>query len=413
MRLLRITCLSLVLCLAVAGNGHLQVRAARRFFLLPGPPAIMMMRLRGGGCATGGCGTGGCGSGGGGCGTAPPAESVTDEASGADWAIEDGPGDLVDASSSSAPSPPRRDTQMIEKEQQALVLAQRREQRDVVKEDVKRRAEGSIVNFNINELVDFFVSSWLQIQLRSCWRPMFKALQSDIIEDEPDELGPLTPADFRRIVLSGLEIFDEQLVELRIIDLTQDPGYVPPSEEEVKRRIARYMTLDTNGDGFVDLQEFSVRFLSLARARMLDGIEDSFRQDYDHDHRKVEEEVATRLIAFDETLQEDARPLMKLIDKMMYPLRTPGERAAALIERSVFGELSAYDVVEVARPWQDLEDVGEDGHVNVRTQEEVSLAPRSEAMPRFLVPLTLSFARAFPFHILLIFLASLFLSLVI
>jgi hypothetical protein len=309
--------------------------------------------LRGGG----GCGGGGCGTGGGGCGsgTCAPRESETPEP---DWALEDGPGDLQDAESSSAPPPlPPRDMQLAAKEQQELVLAERREKRELAKQAVKRRAEGSLSGDNFDSLVKYFVTSWLQIQLFSCWRPIFEALQSDIGAE--NELGPLTRKDLRRVVESGLEILDEDLLALQVIDLKAAPDYVAPSAEEVDRRVARYMSLDTNGDGVIDLQEFSVRFLSYCREAMYESVDDNFRREYERDPLFVEEDLSQKLIEFDERMQNDVRPLLKLIDEALWRLRTPEERAAAMIKHTPFDKLTPYDIIEVARPWDTLVDVGE------------------------------------------------------
>jgi len=310
--------------------------------------------LRGGGCGTGG---GGCGTGGGGCGSGAcaPRESETPEP---DWALEDGPGDLQDAESSSAPPPPPpRDMQLAAKEQQALVLEDRRQQRELAKQAVKRRAEGSLSTDNFDSLVKYFVTSWLQIQLFSCWRPIFEALQSGIGAE--NELGPLTRKDLRRVVESGLEILDEDLLELQVIDLKEAPDYVAPSAEEVDRRVARYMSLDTNGDGVIDLQEFSVRFLSYCREAMYESVDDDFRREYERDPLFVEEDLSQKLIEFDERMQNDVRPLLKLIDEALWRLRTPEERAAAMILHTPFEKLTPYDIIEVVRPWDTLVDVGE------------------------------------------------------
>ena len=289
--------------------------------------------------------------------------------------LEDGPGDLLDASSSSAPSPVREDMQVALKQEQAIALAQRRERRELATQAVKRRADASLVVNDFNLLVDYFVTTWLETQLRSCWRPIFNALRSDIIDEDPEEneQGPLTQDDLERVVMSGLEIFDEDMIELEVTNHKMAPDWTPPSKEEVDRRVARYMTLDTNGDGVIDVQEFSVRFLSLAREAMLEGADDAFRADYERDPVKLEEEIADKLIAFDHQLQDDVRPLLKLIDAALFPLRTPGERAAAMIERSEYGEVTPYEIFEVARPWDDLEDVGDDGSVNVRTKMEAEV----------------------------------------
>ena len=292
--------------------------------------------LRGGG----GCGGGGCGTGGGGCGSGAcaPRESETPEP---DWALEDGPGDLQDAESSSAPPP----------------LPGRRERRELEKQAVKRRAEGSLSTDNFDSLVKYFVTSWLQIQLFSCWRPIFEALQSGIVAE--NELGPLTRKDLRRVVESGLEILDEDLLALQVIDLKEAPDYVAPSAEEVDRRVARYMSLDTNGDGVIDLQEFSVRFLSYCREAMYESVDDNFRREYERDPLFVEEDLSQKLIEFDERMQNDVRPLLKLIDEALWPLRTDEERAAAMILHTPFDKLTPYDIIEVARPWDTLVDVGE------------------------------------------------------
>jgi hypothetical protein len=183
---------------------------------------------------------------------------------------EDGPGDLLDASSSPPPSPPKQDPLVLAKQEQALVLAERREKREAAKEMVKARAEGSLVTDDFDFLLEYFVTTWLEIQLRSCWRPIFTALRSDFIDEEGDDGdGTLTRGDLKRIVMSGLEILDDELIEIYVVDLKKVPDYAPPTEEEVERRVARYMMLDTNGDGEIDLKEFSVRFLSLARNAML------------------------------------------------------------------------------------------------------------------------------------------------
>jgi len=339
------------------------------------------LRLRG----AGGCGGGGCGSGGGGggvCGSAPGEESQTSEDAGtgtapgcaryADLDLEDGPGDLLDASSSSAPSPARSDRQVAVREQQAMALAQRREERELATRAVKRRAEGSLVVNNFDVLVDYFVTTWLETQLRSCWRPIFNALRSDILDDDREEHveGPLTREDLRRIVKSGLEVLDEDLVALEVKDLKASPDWAEPTEAEVERRVARYMALDTNSDGVIDLKEFSVRFLSLARTAMREGVDDAFRADYERDPLALEDDIADKLIAFDKQLQDDVRPLLKLIDTALFPFRTPSERAAALIERSAYNDITPHDIIEIARPWDTLEDVGTDGSVNVRTRQE-------------------------------------------
>ncbi len=341
------------------------------------------LRLRG----AGGCGGGGCGSGGGGAcgGSTAREESQTSEdaktdnepgcARYADLDLEDGPGDLLDASSSSEPSPARRDRQVAVREQQAIVLAQRREERELAAQAVKRRAEGSLVVNNLDVLVDYFVTTWLETQLRSCWRPIFNALRSDILDDDREENaeGPLTREDLRRIVLSGLEILDEDLVAIEVKDLKASPEWADPAEAEVERRVARYMTLDTNGDGAIDLKEFSIRFLSLARTAMREGVDDAFRADYERDPLALEDDIADKLIAFDKQLQDDVRPLLKLIDTALFPLRTPSERAAALIERSAYSDITPHDIIELARPWDALEDIGDDGSVNVRTRQEAEV----------------------------------------
>lgn len=340
-----------------------------------------------------GCGSGGCGSGGSGT-TVPRRESpvwVAPEAAKEkkeDGVIEEGPGDLLDAPSSSTPSPPPQDLQPLAKKQEALVLAQRREQRELAKEDVKKRAEGSLVTNDFDEFVDYFINRWLDIQLRSCWRPIFDALRSDTVDEGmevEDGVGPLTRADFQRIVMSGLEILDDELLEIEIIDLKAAPGYVPPTAEEVERRVARYMTLDKNGDDVVDLHEFCVRFFSFAHAGISADIDHQFRQDYARDPRKVEHDIADKLITFDDTLQNDVRPLLKLIDDALWPLRTPAERAAALIERTPYGELTPYDLMEVARPWDTLIDVGDDGLVNTRTPEEAKVGRMEQEGIRYAI----------------------------
>jgi len=332
----------------------------------PGPrwaPALPRLRrpplypaLRGGGCGGGGCGGGGCGS-----SACAPRGSESPEP---DWALEDGPGDLLDAESTPPPPTPpppphERDLQLAaaEQQQQALVLAERREKRELAKQDVKRRAEVSVATNSVDTLVTYFVTTWLQIQLQSCWRPIFDALQSDIRLE--NELGPLTQKDLRRVVQSGLEIFDEDLFELQVVDLKEAPGYVAPSEEEVDRRVARYMSLDTNGDGVIDLQEFSVRFMSYCREAMLESADDSFRSAYERDPLFVEEDLSLKLMEFDERLQNDVRPILKLIDTALWPLRTDEERAAAMISHTPFDSLSLHDIIEVARPWDTLVDVGE------------------------------------------------------
>ena len=292
-----------------------------------------------------------------------------------DFVLEDGPGDLLDASSTSSrsASPDRQDMQVTAKEQ-ALALAHRRKKREEAKQLVRRRAEGSLVSSDFGMLCRYFVTTWLEIQLRSCWRPVFEALQSDIldVDEGEDDPGQLTPSDLRRIVMSGLEIFDEDLVGLKVVDLKTAANYTAPSEEQVEERVARYMTLDTDGDGVIDLQEFSVRFLALARQAILDDVDDAFRAEYEANPSKCEDDISDNLIAFDERLQEQVRPLLKLIDSALYPLRTPGERAAALIARNSPDDVTLFDIIEEARPWKTLIDVPDDGRpVRTRTAIEV------------------------------------------
>ena len=349
--------------------------------------AVFALRLRGGGgCGGGGCGSSGCGSGGGGgCGaeaipesqTPPPEEAACDVGDGGDFALEDGPGDLLEASSSEDAPPAAKveDLQLAAQQRQELVLAQRREQREQQKQAVSRRAEGSLATSDFDMLCDYFVGTWLEIQLRSCWRPVFEALQSDTIdvEDDEGEVGVLSPLDFEKIVRAGLEIFDEELIELTVMDLKASEGYLPPSDVEVQERVARYMTLDTNGDGVVELQEFAVRFMSVARQAMLDDIDDAFRAKYEADPQALEDEISERLMAMDEQMQADVRPLLKLIDGALFPLRSPGERAAAMIARSDVADLSLFDIIEVARPWRTLEDVAPDGSVRRRSAVEAEV----------------------------------------
>jgi len=184
------------------------------------------------------------------------------------------------------------------RERMALAAAAARDEEDNV---VLRRMDEPLQKETFVELVERVVTEWVDMHLDCCWHPVFEELDSD-------NKGHLTAEDFRLMARARLDVLNDGLCVLDVLNFTfGEPGKAVAEEEE-RRVVDLYMTLDTDGDGIVTFQEFATRFVEWTVEGIYGSIDGEMEATHAQDRGKVEQQFSDILESMHPKLQEQRSP---------------------------------------------------------------------------------------------------------